>query len=104
MVQAAMNGNNPSVSAPRGAADAKPVQASNGQSAAPWWVSLREGLQLASQLVLASPVRLPAKVVTAAKYVSLALGIWQSFDAQQEPPATGAVAGHGDEAEAADAP
>jgi len=64
---------------------------------------LREGLQLASQLVIASPVRLPAKVVTAAKYVSLALGLWESFDAPPDAPA-GAGAARSDEAEAVDAP
>ena len=98
-----MNSNHLSASAPRGAADAPPVQASNGQPAAPWWVSLRQGLQLASQLVVASPVRLPPKVVTAAKYVSLVLGLWERLDVRPEPPA-GTATGPGDEAEAADAP
>ncbi len=98
-----MNGNNPSASTPRGAADAKPVQASNGQPVAPWWVSLRAGLQLASQLIVASPVRLPANVVTAAKYINLALGIWESFDGRQAAPA-GPATEPGDEAEAANAP
>lgn len=98
-----MNGNNPSVSTPRGAADAKPVQASNGHETVPWWLRLREGLQLASQLVIASPVRLPAKVVAAAKYVSLALGLWESLDAQQRAP-VGWTAEQGDEAKAPDAP
>ncbi len=76
-----------------------PVQASNGQSAVPWWVSLRQGLQLASQLVIASPVRLPAKVVAAAKYVSLALGLWESFDPQPDVPPR-VAAGEADGAEA----
>lgn len=95
--------NHKPASAPRGAVDATPAQAQSGQSAAPWWVSLRQGLQLASQLVIASPVRLPAKVVTAAKFVSVALGIWQSFDAQIGAPAN-AAAESGDEAEARGAP
>jgi len=81
-----MKNNNKPASAPRGAADATPAQALSGQTAAPWWVSLRQGLQLASQLVIASPVRLPAKVVTAAKFVSVALGIWDSLDGRQEAP------------------
>jgi len=75
----------------------------DGQQPRQWWIRLREGLQLASQLVIASPVRLPPKVVTAAKYVSLALGLWESLDAQPGPPA-GTATGPGDEAEAADAP
>jgi|GEM_PF-1185854 len=73
-------------SAPRGAADATPVQASSGQPAVPWWVSLRQGLQLASQLVAASPVRLPPKVVAAARCLSLALGIWESLDPRPGSP------------------
>jgi len=83
-----MKNNNEPVSAPRGAAEATPVQASSGQPAVPWWVSLRQGLQLASQLLIASPVRLPARVVAAAKYVSLALGIWESLDSRQEVPSS----------------
>jgi len=59
---------------------------------------LREGLQLASQLIVASPVRLPPKVVVVAKYVSLALGIWEGFT--REPDA--APAGAGPEAGSAD--
>lgn len=101
--QAVVNGNTLSSSAPRGAADAKPVQASNGHPPTLWWLTLREGLQLASQLILASPVRLPAKVVTAAKYVSVALGLWESLDARRPTPA-GPAAGQSDEAEAADEP
>jgi len=81
-----MKNDNKPASAPRGGVDAMPVQASSGQPAVPWWVSLRQGLQLASQLVIASPVRLPPKVVTAAKYVSLALGLWESFDPQPDAP------------------
>ncbi|SKB62961.1 hypothetical protein SAMN05660226_02349 [Parapedobacter luteus] len=95
--------NNEKASAPRGAADATPVRATAGQPAVPWWVSLRQGLQLASQLVVASPVRLPSKVVTAAKYVSLALGLWESFDLQPDAP-PGVAAKEDGEAEAPDAP
>lgn len=98
-----MKGNNKSASAPRGAADATPAQAQSGQSAAPWWVSLRQGLQLASQLVIASPVRLPTQVVTAAKFVSVALGIWQSFESQPGGP-LGAVAEQDGSVEAYGAP
>lgn len=97
-----MNGSKQASSAPRGAADDTPVQASSGQPAVPWWVSLREGLQLVSQLVIASPVRLPAKVVTAARYARLALGLWESFDARPGTPAD-TTAGQSAEAEAADA-
>lgn len=43
---------------------------------------LREGLQVASQLVITAPLGLPAKVVTVAKYVSLLLGVWDAVDRQ----------------------
>lgn len=89
-------------STPRGAVEATPAQASNGPPAVPWWVSLRRGLQLASQLVIASPVRLPAKVVSAANYVSMALAIWQRLD--EPPQAAAPAAGHEDVAEGRDAP
>ena len=89
--------NNKPASAPRGAADATPAQAQSGQSTVPWWVSLRQGLQLTSQLVIASPVRLPAKVIAAAKYVSLALGIWQSFEPQPEAEPVAVAEGDGGE-------
>lgn len=78
-----MKANNKPASASRGGEGATPVRASSGQQAEPWWVSLRQGLQLASQLVIASPVSLPGKVVQTAKYLSLALGIWDSLEARQ---------------------
>ncbi|MBK1440730.1 hypothetical protein JHJ32_12085 [Parapedobacter sp. ISTM3] len=48
-------------------------------------------------------MRLPSKVVTAAKYVSLALGLWESFDLQPDAP-PGVAAKEDGEAEAPDAP
>lgn len=94
-----MKKDNKPAPASRGGVDATPARASSGQPAVPWWASLRQGLQLASQLVIASPVRLPAKVVAAAKYVSLALGLWESFDPQPDAP-PGVVAEEDDGAEA----
>jgi|GEM_PF-1214750 len=61
---------------------AGPVRASNGQTTTkPWWEPWKTGLQLASQLVIAAPLGLPAKVVKVAKYISLALGIWDRVEA-----------------------
>ncbi|WP_143053792.1 hypothetical protein [Parapedobacter koreensis] len=39
---------------------------------------IREGLAVASQLIIASPLGLPAKVVAVAKYVALALGVLEA--------------------------
>ncbi|MBK1442592.1 hypothetical protein JHJ32_21510 [Parapedobacter sp. ISTM3] len=41
---------------------------------------IREGLAVASQLIIASPLSLPAKVVAVAKYVTLALGILDAVE------------------------
>ncbi|SEL09712.1 hypothetical protein [Parapedobacter koreensis] len=41
---------------------------------------IREGLALASQLIIASPLGLPAKVVAVAKYVALAMGILDAVE------------------------
>lgn len=79
---------NTSASFPRGGKDVS----------TPWWVSLRQGLQLASQLLVSSPVKLPAKVLTVAKYVSLALGIWQAVEAQAENAGEGSGGNPGDDA------
>ncbi|SEL41649.1 hypothetical protein [Parapedobacter koreensis] len=89
-----MKNKNQSASPSRGEEGATPVQASHGQTANSWWVAIRQGLQLASQLVIASPVKLPAKVVTAAKYVSLALGIWDGMAGRQDTPSTPAEERH----------
>jgi hypothetical protein len=63
---------------------AEPIQASSGQKESSWWQPWKKGLQLASQLVLASPLGLPVKVVKVAKYLSLALGILDSFEMQEK--------------------
>lgn len=63
---------------------AEPVQALSGQKGNSWWQPWKKGLQLASQLVLASPLGLPVKVVKVAKYLSLALGILDSFELEEK--------------------
>lgn len=98
-----MNRSNQASSAPRGAADDTPVQAPSGHKPRQWWIRLREGLQLANQLVIASPVRLPPKVAVAVQYMNLALIIWESLDDHRDAPPPQVVAWDDDE-EAADAP
>lgn len=41
---------------------------------------IKETLALASQLVIAAPVKLPPKVLTVAKYVALALGMLEAVE------------------------
>jgi len=41
---------------------------------------IKEGLAVASQLVIASPLKLPLKVVTIAKYLALALGVLEAVE------------------------
>ncbi|MFB2121053.1 hypothetical protein [Parapedobacter sp. 2B3] len=41
---------------------------------------VKETLAVASQLVIASPVKLPPKVVAVAKYVALALGVLETLE------------------------
>lgn len=41
---------------------------------------IKETLAVASQLIIASPLKLPAKVVTVAKYVALALGALEAVE------------------------
>ena len=41
---------------------------------------IKETLAVASQLIIASPLKLPAKVVTVAKYVALALGVLEAVE------------------------
>jgi len=41
---------------------------------------IKEGLAIASQLVIASPLRLPSKVVSVAKYLALALGVLEAVE------------------------
>lgn len=45
---------------------------------------IKERLAVASQLVIASPLRLPPKVVTIAKYVALALGMLEALEGAAE--------------------
>ena len=42
--------------------------------------TIKETLAVASQLVIASPLKLPPKVVTVAKYVALALGVLDAVE------------------------
>jgi len=39
------------------------------------YTQIKEGLAMASQLIITAPVRLPPKVVAAAKYVSLGIAL-----------------------------
>ena len=41
---------------------------------------IKEGLAIASQLIIAAPVKLPPKVVIVAKYVALALGVLEAVE------------------------
>ncbi|MFB2121120.1 hypothetical protein [Parapedobacter sp. 2B3] len=41
---------------------------------------IKETLAVASQLIIASPVRLPPKVVLTAKYLALALGVLEAVE------------------------
>ncbi|MGV3761746.1 hypothetical protein [Parapedobacter sp.] len=41
---------------------------------------MKEALAVASQLVIASPVKLPPKVVLVAKYLALALGVLEAVE------------------------
>ncbi len=41
---------------------------------------IKEGLAVASQLVIASPLKLPTKVVVVAKYLALALGVLEAVE------------------------
>ncbi|MFB2118000.1 hypothetical protein [Parapedobacter sp. 2B3] len=41
---------------------------------------VKETLAVASQLVIASPVKLPPKLVIVAKYVALALGVLEAVE------------------------
>ncbi len=41
---------------------------------------IKETLAVASQLVIASPVRLPPKVVVVARYLALALGVLEAVE------------------------
>ncbi|HWK57291.1 MAG TPA: hypothetical protein VNQ80_08140 [Parapedobacter sp.] len=41
---------------------------------------IKETLALASQLIIASPVKLPPKVVVVARYLALALGVLEAVE------------------------
>lgn len=41
---------------------------------------IKEGLAVASQLVIASPLKLPPKIVVVAKYLALALGVLEAVE------------------------
>ena len=41
---------------------------------------MKETLAVASQLVIASPVKLPPKIVVVAKYLALALGVLEAVE------------------------
>ncbi len=54
---------------------------------------IKETLAVASQLIIASPLKLPLRVVTVAKYVALALGVLEAVEG------AGAERGDDDESE-----
>lgn len=41
---------------------------------------IKETLAIASQLIVASPLKLPSKVVAVARYVALALGVLEAVE------------------------
>jgi len=41
---------------------------------------IKEGLAVASQLIIASPLKLPPKLVVVAKYLALALGVLEAVE------------------------
>lgn len=73
---------------PRVGDAAAPAQVSNGQKEAPWWAKLKQGLQVASQLVMATPLGLPTKVVQVARYLHLALGIIEGLERSSKADAS----------------
>jgi len=49
-----------------------------GEGKATLYNRIKETLAVASQLIIASPVKLPPKVVLVAKYLALALGVLEA--------------------------
>ncbi len=60
---------------------------------------IRKGLAAASAAIIASPVRLPPKVVVVAKCVALALGVLEAVDGANRDAADGDMEGRSDENE-----
>ena len=61
----------------------KETQENVGQPAAgkpTLYERIKGGLAIASQLVIASPLKLPPKVVVVAKYLALALGVLEAVE------------------------
>lgn len=59
---------------------------------------VKAGLHLAAQLILASPLKLPLKLVKGAKYVALAIGLLdQILHHQTEEDSAGAAKNSSDE-------
>lgn len=46
----------------------------------PWYRQIKKGLAVAAQVIIAAPVRLPGRLVQAAKYVSLLVGLLDGLD------------------------
>lgn len=45
---------------------------------------IKEGLAIASQLIIASPLKLPPKLVAVAKYLALALGVLEAVEGAKD--------------------
>ncbi len=50
---------------------------------------IKETLAVASQLIIASPLKLPPKVVAGAKYVALMLGVMEAVENSGKPEREG---------------
>lgn len=51
----------------------------------PWYQQIKKGLAIAAQVIIAAPVRLPGKLVQAATYVSLLIGLLDGLDNEKRP-------------------
>ena len=57
---------------------------------------ITRALATASQLIIASPVRLPPKVIAVAKYVSLGVALLETIDFDDGGDATTSISPHAD--------
>ncbi|WP_257670463.1 hypothetical protein [Parapedobacter tibetensis] len=60
-----------------------------------WYGKIKNGLALAAQVIISAPLKLPTKVVAAAKYVALAIGLLDAIERQTnstDKPAEGGEA------------
>lgn len=57
------------------------------------YTQIKEGLAMASQLIITAPVRLPPKVVAAAKYVSLGIALLDTIITDDRNDTTQSLSG-----------